>query len=80
MLKAVSIATVVLMTSPSFAQVRVITGDIQHIYGPGGQVLDDDHLRAQNEAAERLRIENERMELMRRQLEIEAEQSAWGAR
>jgi hypothetical protein len=71
---AAAILSCVVLTSPSYAQVRVIAGDIQHIYGPGGQLLDDDKLRAQNEAVERLHIEKERMELMRRQQEIDMRQ------
>jgi|SRR4029077_20859148 hypothetical protein len=45
------------LAAPASAQsVRVITGDIEHIYGPGGQLLDDDALRARNERAERARL------------------------
>jgi hypothetical protein len=56
------------------AQVRVITGDIEHIYGPGGEVWDDNALRARNERAERERkIENIRRQAKRRQDETDAE-------
>ena len=42
------------LAAPAYAQsVRVITGDIEHVYGPGGQLLDDDALKARNERAER---------------------------
>jgi hypothetical protein len=52
---------------------RVITGDIEHIYGPGGEVWDDDALRARNERAERERnIENIRRQAKRRQDETDA--------
>ena len=53
--KPVSVATAICVAAPAYAQVRVITGDIEHVYGPGGQVLDDDALRANNERAERTR-------------------------
>ena len=41
--RAQLIAAAVLAMTPSatFAQVRVITGDTEHVYGPGGQLLDD---------------------------------------
>jgi len=40
--------------APCFSQqVRVINGDIEHIYGPDGQLLDDAKLRAKNERAQR---------------------------
>jgi ATP-dependent protease ClpP protease subunit len=45
------------LAAPASAQsVRVITGNIEHIYGPGGQLLDDDALRARNERIERDRL------------------------
>ena len=49
------IAALLGAAAPGYAQVRVISGDIEHVYGPGGQVLDDDALRANNERAERTR-------------------------
>lgn len=54
--------TCLVVASPSIAQqVRVITGDIEHIYGPGGVVLDDAELRARNERAfERTQLEKQR--------------------
>jgi hypothetical protein len=51
--KAVLIAACIGVAAPAYAQVRVITGGIEHVYGTGGQLLDDDALRAQNERAER---------------------------
>ena len=63
------------LAAPAYAQsVKVITGDIEHIYGPGGQLLDDDALRARNERAER-DIEAKRIErdMALRQDEAEAE-------
>jgi hypothetical protein len=41
------------MAAPAYAQVKVITGGIEHVYGPGGQLLDDDALKARNERAEK---------------------------
>jgi hypothetical protein len=61
------------LAAPSYAQVRVITGDTEHIYGYGGQVLDDDALRARNEHAEQMRqVERDRRDAMRRQEELDA--------
>jgi hypothetical protein len=42
---AILIASVVCLAAPAHAQVKVITGEIEHIYGPGGQLLDDAELR-----------------------------------
>jgi hypothetical protein len=54
MLKAVAILASIIAATPSWAQeVRVICGGTEHIYGPGGQVLDSPELRAMNERAER---------------------------
>ena len=54
MQKAIFIATFLVAAVPCFAQqVRVITGDIEHVYGPGGRLMDDAELRARNERAER---------------------------
>ena len=39
MLRAIVIATAIGLAAPSYAQVRVITGDVEHIYGPGGEIL-----------------------------------------
>ena len=63
------------LAAPAYAQsVRVITGDVEHVYGPGGQLLDDDALRARNERAER-DIQAKRIErdMALRQEEAEAE-------
>ena len=48
--RAPLIAAAVLAMTPSatFAQVRVITGDTEHVYGSSGQLLDDAELRAKN--------------------------------
>jgi len=47
------VAIAIVATAPAYAQVKVITGGIEHVYGPGGQLLDDDALKARNERAER---------------------------
>ena len=51
--RAVLIAACIGVAAPAYAQVRVITGGIEHVYGTGGQLLDDEALRAKNERAER---------------------------
>lgn len=84
MLQAIFIATCLVIASPSVAQqVRVITGDIEHIYGPGGEVLDDAELRARNERAfERMQLEKQRaiekqqIEAENGRLRLEREQAA----
>jgi hypothetical protein len=70
-LRALLISAVVLVVAPSatFAQVRVITGDTEHVYGSSGQLLDDAELRAKNERIERAR----QIEKQRRQEEADAE-------
>src|SRR4051794_11676852 len=57
--RAVLIASFFAAAAPVHAQVRVITGDIEHFYGPGGQLLDDAELRARNERVERSRRSKE---------------------
>ncbi|MCP3459768.1 hypothetical protein [Bradyrhizobium sp. CCGUVB23] len=75
MLRAVLIATSVAMAMPCFAQqVRVIAGDIQHVYGPGGELLDNAELQAQNRRAwERMQTEKQ-IAIERRQAEIQMQQ------
>jgi hypothetical protein len=54
MLKAIFITASLVAAVPCSAQqVRVITGDIEHIYGPDGQLLDDAKLRGKNQRAKR---------------------------
>ena len=50
-MRAIVIATVIGLAAPSYAQVRVITGDVEHIYGPGGEILDGPQLRAKDQRA-----------------------------
>jgi hypothetical protein len=52
MLRAVLIAASLAVAMPCFAQqVRVITGDIEHVYGPGAELLDNADLQARNQRA-----------------------------
>jgi hypothetical protein len=53
MLRAIIAATAIGLAAPSDAQVKVITGDVEHVYGPGGQILDDPQLKAKNQRARR---------------------------
>ena len=54
MLRATLIAAFLTAMSPCFAQqIRIITGDVEHVYGPDGQIVDDAQLRAKNRRAER---------------------------
>src|SRR5947208_467642 len=58
---------------PCFAEVRVITGDVEHIYGPGGQLLDDADLQARNQRAwEHMQAEKQ-LAIERRGVEVEME-------
>jgi hypothetical protein len=78
LLIATAVTAVLAMTpSATFAQVRVITGDIEHYYGPGGQLLDDAELRARNERAESLRLRER--EIAMRQQELDAAAAAQAA-
>jgi hypothetical protein len=59
------------LAAPAHAQsVRVVNGNIEHIYGSGGQLLDDDALSARNERAERARLRQR--EDAQRQQELDA--------
>lgn len=54
MLKAIAISAAIVAATPSYAQeVRVLSGEIEHVYGRGGQLLDSPELRAKNQQAER---------------------------
>ena len=68
LLSATLIAATLALVAPAYAQVRVITGDTEHAYGTGGQLLDDAELRAKNERIERAR----QIEKQRRQEEADA--------
>ena len=79
-------AAVLAMTScATFAQVRIITPDSEHLYStdprtPGQQLPDDETLRLQNERADRAKILRlrEREDAMRQQ-ELDAAAAAQAA-
>lgn len=48
------------LAAPSYAQVKVITGDVEHVYGPRGEILDSPELRAKNQRTERQMRRKER--------------------
>ena len=69
MLRCVLIATSLALSSSSLAQqVRVISGDIEHVYGHGGELLDDADLQARNQRA-REQMEAAKQLAQRRQQE-----------
>ncbi len=84
MLRAPLIAAAVLaMTScVSYAQVRVIGPDSEHVYSSdpreAGRLLDDEALQRENERRERARIERQREDAMRQQ-ELDAAAAAQAA-
>jgi len=66
MLRAMLIATSLAVATPCFAQqVRVINGDFEHVYGPGGELLDNADLQARNQRARehQAEVEAERLRL-----------------
>ncbi len=74
MLRTALIATSLAIAMPCFAQqVRVISGDIQHVYGPGAQLLDDADLQARNERAWEHSLAEKQLAIQRRQVEAEIE-------
>src|SRR4051812_37678374 len=50
---AVLVVAAIGLAAPSYAQVKVITGDIEHVYGPKGEILDTPELMAKNKRAKR---------------------------
>ena len=74
MIKVLVISVAVVAAVPCCAQeVRVISGDIEHVYGPGGELLDDADLQARNQrASERIQAERQ-LAIERRKAEVEAE-------
>jgi hypothetical protein len=54
MLKVIGILAAIVVATSSYAQeVRVFSGGIEHVYGPGGKLRDSPELRAKNQRAER---------------------------
>jgi hypothetical protein len=86
MLKAVLIATSLAVAMPCFAQqVRVINGDFEHLYGAGGQLLDDADLQARNQRAwehaqaeRQLAIERRRVDIEEERLKLQGAAMAYG--
>jgi hypothetical protein len=74
MMRTVLIATSLAVAMPCFAQeVRVISGDIEHVYGRGAQLLDDADLQARNQRAwEHMQAERQ-LAIERRRVDIEEE-------
>ena len=74
MMRAVLIATSLAVAMPCFAQeVRIISGNIEHVYGPGAQRLDDANLQARNQRAwEQMQAERQ-LAIERRNAEAETE-------
>jgi hypothetical protein len=71
------VAAMMGLVAPAYAQsVRVINGDIEHIYGSGGQLLDDDALTARNERAEGARLRAREDAQRQQELEAAAAQGA----
>jgi hypothetical protein len=58
--------------------VRVISGAIEHVYGPGGQLLDDGDLQARNQRASELQAERLSVERQKAQSDIESPQASGG--
>jgi hypothetical protein len=74
MLRAIFMTAILVAAVPCFAQqVRVITGDIEHVYGPDGRLLDDAKLREKNRRAER------QMRAQRAKADLDQQRpQAWG--
>jgi len=49
MLRAIVTATAIGLSVPSYAQVKVITGDTERTYGPGGKLLHTQQLKPNNQ-------------------------------
>jgi hypothetical protein len=77
----IAAAALTMTSCATFAQVRVITPDSEHLYGADPrapqQLPDDETLRLQNERADRARIQ--RIENARRQEDLAAEQARLNA-
>jgi hypothetical protein len=72
MLRAVLITASLAVATPCFAQqVRVITGDIEHVYGPGAELLDSADLQARNQRAWERRQTEIQVEIARQLADVE---------
>ena len=87
MMRAVLIATSLAVAMPCFAQeVRVISGNIEHVYGPGAQLRDDADLQARNQhawehmqAEKQLAIERRRVDIEEERLKLQAAALAYAS-
>ena len=60
MIKLPMILAIVVAAAPCYAQdVRVFSGSQEHVYGPGGQLVDSPGLRAKNERSRRMQAKKE---------------------
>ena len=74
MMRAVLIATSLAVAMPCLAQeVRVISGNIEHVYGPGGELLDNGDLQARNQRARENMQAERQLAIERRRVDIEEE-------
>lgn len=72
MLRALLIAAFLAAATPCFAQqVRVIAGGVEHVYGPGGELLDNPDLQARNQRAWEQRQVEIQIAIERREAELE---------
>jgi len=60
MLRAIDSPEIGALAAPSYGHVKVITGGVEHVYGPGGEILDSPELRAKNQRAKRQTRDEER--------------------
>jgi len=67
------LAAIVAATSSYAQEIRVFSGDFEHIYGPGGQLRDSPELRAKNQRAERQMREEDQQGTIDRRDEAQAE-------
>jgi hypothetical protein len=74
MIKVLVISVAVVAAVPCHGQeVRVFSGDIEHVYGPGARLLDDADLQARNQrASEHIQAERQ-LAIERRKAEAEIE-------
>ena len=76
MIKVLTISVAVVTAVPCYSQeVRVISGAIEHVYGPGGQLLDDGDLQARNQRASE---QAEKLSIERKKTEAESPQASGG--
>jgi hypothetical protein len=60
MIKLPIILAIATVAVPCYAQdVRVFSGSQEHVYGPGGQLVDSPGLRAKNERARQMQAKKE---------------------